>query len=112
MELGVEIEPDRNGWAVVVVRGDVDVASAPRLHDDLVALISGGSQRVVLDLDDVDFLDSFGLGVVIGALKRARSHGGDLLIVCNRPRLLDLFVLTNLTRVFAIHPSIDEAVAA
>src|SRR3546814_6948353 len=83
-----------DGWAGVKVIGDVDVASAPRLRTHVVSVVAGGQPNVVIDLEGVDFLDSTGLGVVIGALKRTRSQGGDLRLVCTRSAVQRLFELT------------------
>ncbi len=65
----------------------------------------------MVDLEGVDFLDSTGLGVLIGGLKRVRSHDGDLSLVCTEPRILKVFEITGLTKVFAIHDTVDAAVA-
>ena len=64
---------------------------------------------MVIDLDGVDFLDSTGLGVLVGGLKRVRSYDGDLTLVCTSPRILKVFELTRLTQVFKISASVDEA---
>lgn len=111
MDLDIHVDPDRNGWAVVSVHGEIDVYTAPRCRERLVALVSEGHYRIVVDLEGVDFLDSTGLGVLVGALKRVRSHDGELLLVCTQPRILKVFEITRLTRVFDIHDSVDAAVS-
>ena len=111
MDLGLDVS-QRDGWAVLAVSGEVDVATAPRLRERLVGLVSEGRHRIVVDLEGVDFLDSTGLGVLVGALKRVRTHGGDLALVCTQPRVLKVFEITGLTKVFPMHASVDEAVAA
>jgi len=103
---------ERDGVAVLTVRGEIDVSTAPRLRQQLVEMASTGQDRVVLDLDAVDFLDSTGLGVLIGGLKRFRSLGGDLLLVCTRPRILKVFEITGLSGVLGLHDTVDGAVAA
>jgi anti-sigma B factor antagonist len=110
MDLGLDVS-QQDGWAVLAVSGEVDVATAPRLRERLVDLVSEGSHRVVVDLENVEFLDSTGLGVLVGALKRVRTHDGDLALVCTQPRILKVFEITGLTKVFSIHRSVDDATA-
>lgn len=110
MELGLDVS-ERNGKAILAVKGEVDVYTAPRLRERLVDLVSQGQHHVVVDLEGVDFLDSTGLGVLVGGLKRLRSHDGDLTLVCTQHRILKVFEITGLTKVFAIHDSVDDAVA-
>lgn len=109
MELNVQVE-ERGPWTVARVHGDIDVATAPRLRERLIGCISAGRPDLVLDLDDVGFLDSTGLGVIIGVLKRARTHGGDLRIVATRPNLRSLFELTGLDRTLPLADTVDAAV--
>jgi anti-sigma B factor antagonist len=73
--------------------------------------VSQGKYKIIVNLEGVDFLDSTGLGVLVGGLKRLRSHDGDLTLICTQPRILKVFEITGLTKVFAIHNSVDEAVA-
>jgi anti-sigma B factor antagonist len=110
MELGLDVE-EKNGTTVLAVRGEVDVYTAPRLREKLVELVSQGKYKIVVNLEGVDFLDSTGLGVLVGGLKRLRSHDGDLTLVCTQPRILKVFEITGLTKVFAIFSSVDDAVA-
>lgn len=105
----LRIEQHQAGdWHVVVAVGQVDVATAPRLRQLLTEIQYGGTDRLALDLDGVEFLDSFGLGVIVGALRRARAHDGELALVCARTRLLHLFDLTRLDRVLRIVAGVDE----
>jgi anti-sigma B factor antagonist len=106
---GVELHGD---WTVVRVNGEVDIATAPRLREQLIELVADGHHRLVLDLDGVEFLDSTGLGVIVGALKRARSQGGDLRLVCTRPRLTKVFRLTALDRAMPLSATTEEAISA
>ena len=97
---------------VLEVGGEVDVYTAPRLRERLVELFDGGARNVVVDLGRVDFLDSTGLGVLVGALKRVREHDGSLTLVCTRPNLLRLLAITGLDKVFPVYPSLDDATTA
>src|ERR687883_743164 len=94
---------------VVAVGGEIDVYTAPKLRERLVELINSGHYDLVIDLEGVDFLDSTGLGVLVGALKRVRSHQGSLRLVCTQERLLKIFRITGLAKVFPIYDSVDAA---
>jgi anti-sigma B factor antagonist len=94
---------------VVDVKGEIDVYTAPKLREKLIELVSEGSYDVVVNLEGVDFLDSTGLGVLVGALKRVKAHDGSLSLVCTQDKILKIFKITGLTKVFPIHASVDEA---
>jgi anti-sigma B factor antagonist len=111
MELGLEVDDSRSPYTVLAVKGEVDVYTAPRLREKLVELASQGKHQIVVDLEGVEFLDSTGLGVLVGGLKRLRSNDGDLALVCTQTRILKVFEITGLTKVFAISGSVDEATA-
>jgi len=106
-------EDDRSGTTVVTVSGEVDVATAPALRDRLDDIIGAGvGGAVVVDLGAVTFIDSTGLGVLIGARKRCADEGRDLRVVVGEPRILKVFEITGLTELFSIHPSLDLALTA
>ncbi|MEJ5255595.1 MAG: STAS domain-containing protein [Acidimicrobiales bacterium] len=98
-------------WAVVSVTGELDVATAPRLRQEAVRLVSGGQVDVILDLGGVDFLDSTGLGVIIGILKRVRSHGGELVVVGLAPRVRKVFEMTRVIEILPTFDTVEHAVA-
>ena len=93
---------------LVVLRGDLDLATAPELRECLVKVIDEG-ERVVIDLEAVGFLDSAGLGILVGGLKRARTRGGELELVCTGQDVLKPLEITGLDRVFTIHAGRDDA---
>jgi anti-sigma B factor antagonist len=103
---------DRDGIEVVDVEGEIDISTAPRLRELLVDLVSQGNYQLIVNLDKVGFLDSTGLGVLVGGLKRVRAHDGSLDLVCTRERILEILRITGLTKVFGIHQSVDQAIAA
>src|ERR1700751_6228843 len=86
--------------------------TAPRLRELLIDLVSRGSYQLVINLDTVGFLDSTGLGVLVGGLKRVRAHDGSLDLVCTQQRILTIFRLTGLTEGFGIYETVDQAIAA
>ncbi len=110
MELGLDVRK-MGSHAVVDVKGEIDVYTAPKLREKLIELVSEGSYDVVVNLEGVDFLDSTGLGVLVGALKRVKAHDGSLALVCTQDKILKIFKITGLTRVFPIHDSVEEATA-
>jgi anti-sigma B factor antagonist len=109
LSLSTRTEGDRT---IVEVGGEIDVYTAPRLREQLVDLVADGKYHLVVDMERVDFLDSTGLGVLVGGLKRVRAHDGSLRLVCTQERILKIFRITGLTKVFPIHSSVDEAVNA
>ncbi|MEY2458637.1 MAG: anti-sigma factor antagonist [Acidimicrobiaceae bacterium] len=109
MELGLVVR-DQDGWVVLAVSGEIDIATAPSLRERLHALLAEDKRQLVVDLDDVGFLDSTALGVLVGVLKRARSEGGEVRIVCTQPRVRKVFEITRLDSAFDLFDSVDEAV--
>ncbi len=100
-----------DGKTIVAVGGEIDVYTAPKLRDKITELVAAGAYDLVVDMEQVEFLDSTGLGVLVGGLKKVRAHSGSLQLVCNQERLLKIFRITGLAKVFTIHDSADEALA-
>lgn len=111
MNLTLEVRR-HNGFAVVALKGDVDVFSAPKLREKLITLIEGGERHFIVDMDGLELCDSNGLEVLISGLRRVREHQGSLSIVCTRDKMLRIFRSTGLADVFSIHDSVGSAVAA
>jgi anti-sigma B factor antagonist len=110
--MDLDLKVRRQGdHAVLEVAGEIDVYTAPKLREKLIELVNEGSYHLVVDLERVDFLDSTGLGVLVGGLKRVRNHDGSLALVCTQEKILKIFRITGLTRVFPIHDSVDDAIA-
>ena len=99
------------GCTLVAARGEVDIYTAPILSEEIAGLIQGGAYDLVIDLREVDFLDSTGLGVLVASLKNVHGHGGSLQLVCNQERLLKLFRMTGLMEVFGVHKDCEAALA-
>jgi anti-anti-sigma regulatory factor len=75
-------------------------------------LVAEGEYHLVVDMAGVDFLDSTGLGVLVGGLKRTRAHEGTLQLVCDQEKILKVFRITGLTKVFPIHSTLNEALSS
>ena len=108
MDLGVEVS-ERDGVPVMTVTGEIDVYTAPQLRQKIIEVLLDRKFRIVLDLEGVDFIDSTGLGVLVGALKRARAHDGSVSLVCTKMNILRVFEITGLTKVFSMHPTVEAA---
>ena len=101
-----------DGTTIVAVGGEIDVYTAPKLRDRITELVGDGVFNIVIDMESVEFLDSTGLGVLVGGLKKVRAHDGSLELICTQDRLLKIFRITGLAKVFVIHDSADGALAA
>ncbi len=101
MDLAIQVYA-KDDWQVVIVAGEVDVATAPRLHDRLVGLASDGHRRLAVDLEGVTMLDWMGLGALLGVLARVRSLGGEMVVLSPSPATRELLALTDLDRVLPI----------
>lgn len=103
---------DQGDHTVVSLGGEIDVYTAPFVRERLDEAVHEGRVNLIVDLTGVRFLDSTGLGVLVGRLKLARSLGGSLRLVGTEERVLKVFSITGLDKVFEIHPTLGEAVAA
>ena len=100
----------KGGFEVVDVEGEIDVYTAPRLRELLIDLVNHGEYKLILNLERVEFLDSTGMGVLVGGLKRVRAHDGSLYLVLTQERILKIFRITGQNIVFPIFDTVDEAV--
>lgn len=98
--------------AVLRVTGEVDAYTAPMLRDRIRELADKDAVHLIADLSQVDFLDSTGLGALVGSLKRLRARDGSLTLVIGADRILRIFRITGLHHVFVLRPSVQEAVTA
>ncbi|WBQ03154.1 STAS domain-containing protein [Kribbella sp. CA-293567] len=101
---------DSGSYVTLEVAGDLDLESTPAMTAGLKAVL--GPRPVLVDLSRVEFLDSTGLGVLVGAHREAAAEGGALLLVAAGPRLQKIFKITKLHKVFALHDTMEEAVAS
>jgi anti-sigma B factor antagonist len=100
-----------DGATIVSVGGEIDVYTAPRLRDQITDLVGDGVYDLIIDMEAVEFLDSTGLGVLVGGLKKVRAHNGSMQLICTQDRLLKIFRITGLAKVFTIHGSAEAAAA-
>ena len=109
----VEIEvQDVGDHKVLRPVGDLDVYTVGSLRDAIGSLLEASTTRIVVDLDAVPFMDSSGLGALMGGVRRLREAGGDLAIACTREQHLKLFSITGFGEGVAIAPTVEEAAAS
>jgi len=92
------------------VAGEVDLFTSPKVKERILDLLGGGATKLVIDLEHVTFMDSTGLGVLVGALRRLTERGGALALVCPQGPVLRVMEVTGLKKVFDIHDSLDTVV--
>ena len=97
----------QDGYTVVTPRGEVDIATVDDFRGVLVELFIQGRVNVLVDLDETTFFDSMGFGALVAARRKAQVFNGSLGIVCSNARMLSLFEITGLDRVFTITSSVD-----
>ncbi|HEX6700589.1 MAG TPA: STAS domain-containing protein [Gaiellaceae bacterium] len=95
---------------VVSVSGELDLSTVEPLEQELAAVMEQGGRRVIVDLTGVTFIDSVSLGALVGNAKRLRTNGGTCVLVADDPRILRIFEITGLGRVFGIERSLAEGV--
>lgn len=95
------------GYAVVTPRGEIDLSTVEEFREVLVELIIQGHVHLLVDLDDTEFIDSLGFGALVAARRKAQTFKGTVGIVCSSARILRLFEVTELGRVFPITDSVE-----
>ena len=108
MELDIKSEKAGN-VCVLALNGEVDVYTAPALKEHIVDAVDEGCVDILVDLQGVGFIDSSGLGVLVGALRRVKERSGSIRLVCTRENILKIFRITGLDKVFPIFASLAEA---
>jgi anti-sigma B factor antagonist len=108
-EMGLELEQATRGdWEVLTVRGEIDLSTSPELRDALTKLIDAGSPHVAVDLSDVRFMDSMGLGVLIGARRRVVEQEGTFALVSVEGPVRRVLDVSGLTGVFDVVGAVED----
>jgi anti-sigma B factor antagonist len=112
MDLSVDSTVTDDDIVVLAISGPMDVETTPQLRDSLVGLLDEGRHRLVLDLSGVDFIDSIGLGVIVGMVHRLRPHDGSLAMAAPSPQARNVLQITQLVRVVAVCDTTEAALSA
>lgn len=107
--LEIEVD-DSDGYTLCRPMGELDAYTVTSFREALGELAT--HPRVVIDLSEVPFMDSAGLGALIGGIRRAREHGGEVAVACSRPTLTRLLHTTGFDRIVPVTESLEDAVAA
>lgn len=107
----LEIETRQEGdWTVLATVGELDLYTAPRLRDEVLASVERGDHRIAIDLNGVGFIDSTGLGILVACLKRVRERDGTLVLISPETSpLRRLLSLTGLEQVLPTHAALGDA---
>lgn len=98
-----------HGWSVLDVDGEVDVFTAPKLRAAITGLLDEGEDHIIVNLESVAFMDSTGLGVLVGGLKRVKERDGRLAIAAAQGTVLRVLNVTGLNAVFTMLASVSDA---
>jgi len=112
MNLKLETRSVAKGASIIDIEGEIDVYTAPQLKQQMLDLLDKGATHIVVNLSEVEYLDSTALGVLIGGLKRLRERNGALDIICPNPRIRRIFEITGLDKIFDIYSTEEEAIKA
>jgi anti-sigma B factor antagonist len=108
IDFATRIIKGAQGIPIVEVEGEVDLSTSPELKQVIYDIIESGRNTIVLDLSNVLFMDSTGLGILVAALKKARMQGGTVKLICSNPMILKTFRITGLDKVFLIYDNLRE----
>jgi anti-sigma B factor antagonist len=97
---------------ILSLTGDVDFDAAPQLKRHIMSRVDAGDRQLIVDLSEVEFIDSTAIGVLVGALRRLGANGGSLTVVCNNEDIRGIFETVGLAHVFPLHRSHEDALAA
>ena len=113
MEMDLQITVRRSGdVAIIDLAGEVDAYTSARFREVMMDIIEDGGEKLVVGLTRVDYIDSSGLGALVGGLKRTSERNGRIILICDRSQVRKVFEITGLEKVFPIFTTEEEALEA
>ncbi len=109
MEIRIDVRPKGNDVTLVVLRGEIGTETVNQFKDRIDQIVADGKNKLIMDFQEVNYLNSMGLGVVAATLKKVKKSKGDLKLINLSPAVQELFELTRLTKVFEIFDSEESA---
>ena len=108
MDLTIIVRHDKT-VPIIDLSGEVDAYTSARFREAMVDLIESGAANLIISMIKVEYIDSSGLGALVGGLKRSTEKGGRIFIVCDNPQIRKVFDITGLEKVFPIYELEAEA---
>ncbi|NLC58542.1 MAG: STAS domain-containing protein [Armatimonadetes bacterium] len=112
VDLQINVNREAGGVPVIKLEGEVDIYTCPQLKDTIIHLIDEGEYHIIIDMEKVPYIDSAGLGVLVGARRRVGEHDGSISIVNPNPSVYKVLEITRLTKIFDVYQDRDAALAA
>jgi anti-sigma B factor antagonist len=109
MNFNISTETHIAGVVIVRLEGQFDFSHVSTARAAINQTIEDGARTIVVNLDGLDYIDSAGLGLLVGTLARLRDRKGELSVVCHSPRIRRVFDITRLTQLIALHETEEEA---
>jgi len=110
MEIKIDVRPKGNDITLIILRGEIGTETVNQFKDKIDQIVNDGKNKLIMDFQEVNYLNSMGLGVVAATLKKVKKNKGDLKLINLSPAVQELFELTRLTKVFEIFDSEESAV--
>jgi len=110
-DLNIHLRSSDDETQVFELQGSLDIATSPTVRAALLDAAERGQHRLVVDLSGLDFIDSTGLGALIGGQRRARENGGEVRLVAREGQILRLLRITGLLTVFPVYRTLEDALA-
>ena len=111
-QLELNVRRADNNIPIIVLGGEVDVYTAPRFRTTMIELIDEGNYDIIIDLSNVQYMDSAGLGALVSGLKRVREHAGSISLVSPTIPVQRVLDITRLSKILSIHLSEAAALSA
>ena len=108
--LTIQQDDTLEGYTICRPIGELDAFTVSQFRQALSEMAS--SKRLLIDMSGIPFVDSAGLGALIGGIRRTRELGGEVAVACNRPTLVRLLRTTGFDRIVTVVETVEEAAAA
>lgn len=108
MDLVINVRND-GAFPIIDLSGEVDAYTSARFREAMVDLIDAGAASLIVSMMKVEYIDSSGLGALVGGLKRSTERGGRIVIVCDNPQIRKVFEITGLEKVFPLYEAEADA---